>query len=86
MLLCTHFIKSRLNVGYCNTHFAFKINLAAIVTMPYLLCNGPLLHNIPHSGVARNFKSRVGHNFHIFSSAFFFDGTHLKLIEKQEKL
>ena len=37
------------------------------------------------AGVARNFK-RGRHNFHIFSSVFFFGRTNLKLIEKQEKL
>ena len=54
LLLCTHFIKPRFNVGYCNTHFAFNINLVAIVTtLNYSLCNGPLLHNIRHTGKLR---------------------------------
>ena len=39
-----------------------------------------------YSDLARNFK-RVGHNFHLFFKRFyFFGGTNLKLIEKQEKL
>ena len=50
LLLCKHFIKSRFNVGYCNTHLAFNINLVVIGTTLYSLCNGPLLHNIPHRG------------------------------------
>ena len=37
------------------------------------------------SGVARNFTGG-GHNYHIFSSVFFFGRTNLKLIKKQEKL
>ena len=63
LLLCTHFIKLQFNVGYCYIHFAFNINhvairyqssdLVAIVTMIYLLCNGPLLHNITHMGKVR---------------------------------
>ena len=53
LLLCTHCIKSRFNVGYYNMHFAFNVNLVAIVTMLYSLCNGPLLHNIPHTGKLR---------------------------------
>ena len=38
------------------------------------------------SGVARNCKREGGHNFHFFSSVFFFNRTNLKLIKKQEKL